>query len=109
MSAFVDPDSVMYGCMVLFKMYNASQMSSSKDLDCHIQEWHGKCGESDRYRWYSTFKNHFGVEKYLMFLTFKKFRDSFIRFRFGINSLKTNNLFFDTETMCPFCAQASEN
>jgi len=74
--------------------------------DIYQQTWHANNCSSDRYLWYSSFKSTFGLESYLNRLTIKKFRDVFIRFRFGINDLKVNRRFINSltrDTKCPFC------
>jgi len=80
--------------------------------DCYHQEWNWKNNSSERYRWYSTFKNGLGLENYLNTLEIKKFRDVFIRFRFGVNSLFTNQRYEVSQDLrarqCPFCAEKED-
>ena len=72
--------------------------------DWSLQEWNSINRTSDRYIWYSTFKTSFGLENYLNCLDIKKFRDTLIRFRFGINDLAVNRRYESTEDVkCPFC------
>jgi len=74
--------------------------------DCYRQSWDEKNHSNERFLWYSSFKDVFGQEKYLNFLHIKKFRDTFIRFRLGINTLRINQRFAGNETRdltCPFC------
>jgi len=66
--------------------------------DCYRQSWDEKNHSSERFLWYSSFKDVFGQEKYLNFLNIKRFRDTFIRFRSGINTLRINQRFAGTET-----------
>ena len=61
---------------------------------------------SDRYLTYRTFKNEFGFEVYLNDISLKRFRDTIIRFRLGLNELGVNKRFqtgnVDIKN-CPFC------
>ena len=78
--------------------------------DCFKQEWHGKLNDSDRYLMYRSFKKSFEAELYINDLKIKKFRDVFIRFRIGINELKTNRWYEkDIDLNCPFCVNIIEN
>ena len=46
------------------------------------------------------------MEGYLNSLDVKKFRDVFIRFRFGINDLSNNKRYANTsDAKCPFCKE----
>ena len=74
--------------------------------DCYCQEWHSKIGNSDRFIFYSSFKSSFECERYLNFINVKKFRDAFIRFRFGVNELRANKIFVNEHHLklnCPSC------
>ena len=64
---------------------------------------------SDRFLWFSCIKENFGLEYYLNTLNVKKFRDTFIRFRMGINKLRSNDRYREVvDAKCPFC-QGVEN
>ena len=52
--------------------------------DCFIQEWSADQVGSERYAWYSSFKQHTNLEMYLNAVDIKKFRDALMRFRCGI-------------------------
>ena len=83
--------------------YFANQINQ-RLRDWFIQEWSSRNNNSDRFRWYSTFKLSFGLEDYLNNVDIKKFRDILIRFRFSINDLAVNR--FDNnnpDLKCPFC------
>ena len=71
--------------------------------DCHQQQWESRNASSSRFRWYSSIKGTLELENYLNFLNVKKFRDIFIRFRFGINDLKANTRYTNESDLCPFC------
>ena len=72
--------------------------------DCFLQEWNAKNTSSERYKWFSTIKQNHGLENFLNVLDIKKFRDVYIRFRFGINDLRCNKRFDNiNDTNCPFC------
>ncbi|RUM93187.1 MAG: hypothetical protein DSZ28_08770, partial [Thiothrix sp.] len=80
--------------------------------DCYHQEWHSKLESSERFRMYSSFKNVFKHEQYLHGISIKKFRDVFVRFRFGINELMTNRVHVRDkrdDLSCPFCRGEIEN
>jgi len=80
--------------------------------DCYRQEWHSRIGNSDRFIMYGSFKSVLEAERYLNNVNIKKFRDAFIRFRFGINELRANRRFQkeqDNENQCPFCTNVVEN
>ena len=74
--------------------------------DCCLQEWSAKNVSSDRYVWYSSFKQQCGLEEYLNLIDIKKFRDVLIRFRFGINDLNNNKRYIGViDTNCPWCKE----
>ena len=58
--------------------------------DCFKQEWNEKIHTSERFAFYRTMKEGWDCESYLNDINVKKFRDSFIRLRLGINDLGTN-------------------
>ena len=79
--------------------------------DCYLQEWNSKLGRSSRFDFFKSFKTSFQCEPYLSYINVRKFRDSFIRFRLGCNSLKINarpNKEACADTKCPVC-QVIEN
>ena len=77
--------------------------------DCYLQIWCEQNANNDRYSWYSTFKENFGLEHYLNTLEIKKFRDVFVRFRFGINDLRINDRYTNThDRKCPFCDEIED-
>ena len=70
------------------------------------EEWHTKISNSDRFSTYRSFKSIHVAEKYLNDITIKKFRDTLIRLRFGINELKVNKRYGSdnvTNKNCSFC------
>ena len=74
-------------------------------------EWSTKISNSDRFATYLLFKSVHQEEKYLNDITIKKFRDTLIRLRFGINELGVNKRFQPeraTKT-CPFCPGVLED
>ena len=77
--------------------------------DCYMQEWNSANNSSKRYEWYSSFKTDMCLEEYFSSIHIKKFRDALIRFRFGINDLKTNLRHQDIQnTLCLFCQQIED-
>ena len=74
--------------------------------DCQIQEWNAKNNSSERYVWYSSFKQQFGLEDYMNTIDIKKFRDVLIRFRFGVNNLNNNKRYNnEVDSNCPWCEE----
>ena len=74
--------------------------------DCFLQEWRSNLRDSSRFSFYQSFKTAFECEQYLSFINIKKFRDVFIRFRFGCNELRVNTRNKsdpNISTNCPFC------
>ena len=70
------------------------------------EEWHTKISNSERFSTYRSFKSIHAAEKYLNDITIKKFRDTLIRLRFGINELKVNKRYGSdnvTNKNCSFC------
>ena len=68
-------------------------------------EWNTKISNSDRFATYLLFKSVHQAEKYLNDITIKKFRDTLIRLRLGINELGVNKRFQPENAIktCPFC------
>ena len=76
------------------------------------QEWFAKISSSERFSTYRLFKEVHQGEKYINDITIKKFRDSLIRLRFGINELGVNKRYqivTDTSKNCPFCPEELED
>ena len=76
------------------------------------EEWIRKMSTSERFTTYSIFKSVHQAEKYLNDITIKKFRDSLIRFRIGINELGVNIRYQSeahTNRNCPFCPNCIED
>ena len=70
------------------------------------QEWFTKISESERFSTYFSFKSVHQLETYLNAITIKKFRDTLIRLRLGINDLGVNKRFLCDSFVnknCPFC------
>ena len=75
--------------------------------DCYVQEWRARLSSSDRFSFYRTLKQSFECEEYFSFISIRKFRNAYVRFRLGCNDLKTNcrtrNSVSDMN--CPFCEE----
>ena len=70
------------------------------------QEWFTKISESERISTYFSFNTVHRLETYLNDITIKKFRDTLIRLRLGINDLGVNKRFLCDSFVnknCPFC------
>ena len=81
-------------------------------VDVYSQEWMADMRQSTRFATYVSFKTSLRFEKYLDFIKVKCFRDTLIRFRFGLTELKTHkNRFVKhiTDNNCPFCTDVNEN
>ncbi len=76
------------------------------------EDWYRKICQSDRYSSYRQFKSSHEAEKYVNDVTIKKFRDSLVRFRLGVNELGINKRFsvpnYSTK-ICPFCPNIFED
>ena len=75
------------------------------------QEWFTKISESERFSTYFSFKSVHQLETYLNAITIKKFRDTLIRLRLGINDLGVNKRFLCDSFVnknCPFCPDILE-
>jgi len=78
--------------------------------DCFQQKWHGKSSDSDRVLTYRSFMKSLEAEQCINELKIKKFRDTLIRFRLGINELHVNRRYErDRSLNCPFCLNSVEN
>ena len=75
------------------------------------QEWFTKISESERFSTYSSFKSVHQLETYLNDITIKKFRDTLIRLRLGINDLGVNKRFLCDSFVnnCPLCPDILED
>ena len=76
--------------------------------DCYLQEWSAKLSSSDRFMFYRALKTSFQCEDYLSCISITKFRNAYVRFRFGCNELKTNyrpRKDYDPDMKCPFCVE----
>ena len=83
-----------------------------KMIDHFKQEWKTKLFTSNRFSTYCVFKTVHQPENYLNDITIKKFRDSLIRLRLGINELRVNVRYqrdSSNNNSCPFCPDALEN
>ena len=74
-------------------------------------EWSTKIPNSDRSATYLLFKSVHQAEKYLNDIKVKKFRDTLIRPRLGINKLGVNKRFQpeNATKTCPFCPDVLED
>ena len=74
-------------------------------------EWSTKISNSDRFATYLLFKSVHQAEKYLTDITIKKFRDTLIRLRLGINELGVNKRFQpeNATKTCLFCPVVLED
>ena len=74
-------------------------------------EWSTKISNSDRFDTYHLFKSVHQSEKYLNDITIKKFRDTLIRLRLGINELGVSKRFQPENAIktCPFCPGVLED
>ena len=80
-------------------------------IECFKQEWFTKISESERFSTYFSFKSVHQLETYLNAISIRKFRDTLIRLRLGINDLGVNKRFlWDSFVIknCPFCPDILE-
>lgn len=82
-----------------------------KMIEQFKEDWVTKLGNSDRFLTYRIFKEVHQHEKYLNDLTIKRFRDSVIRLRLGVNELRVNNRYSpaNVDKSCPFCPGITED
>ena len=76
------------------------------------QEWFTKISESERCPTYFSFKTVHQLETYLNAITIKKFRNTLIRLRLGINDLGVNKRFLCDSFVnknCPLCPDILED
>lgn len=83
----------------------------NKMVEKFREDWLLKITTSERFSIYSTFKLQHQSEKYLNNITIKKFRDTLVRFRFGINELGVNKRYIMGNVLrtCPFCPDVLED
>jgi len=72
-------------------------------IDSYLQSWHSKLQSSDRYLTFRSFKSLFYMENYHYYIDIYKFRNAFIKMRFGVNELNVNNHFNNLSKNCNFC------
>ena len=85
--------------------------SGKKTIERFKLEWSTKISDSDRFSTYHIFKSVLQAGKYFNDITIKKFRDTLIRLRLGINELGVNKR-FQLESMnktCPLCPNVLED
>ena len=83
----------------------------AKMIEEFHEDWISKVFTSDRFATYRIFKTVHEPEGYLNDVTIKKFRDTLVRFRFGINELGINKRYklqFANKN-CPFCPAVLED
>ncbi len=82
-------------------------------IDMFKQDWHSELGDSSRYDVYRQFKSLLQTEFYLSYLPTTKLRNTFIRFRLGLNELMVNKgRYSKTEKslrICPCCELGVED
>jgi hypothetical protein len=75
-------------------------------IDKFKEDWKIKISSSDRFSSYRIFKSEHYIEFYLNDITIKRFRDTLVRLRLGINELGVNKRYNVTNVdnrNCPFC------
>ena len=85
--------------------------SGKKTIERFKLKWSTKISDSDRFSTYHIFKSVLQAGKYFNDITIKKFRDTLIRLRLGINELGVNKR-FQLESMnktCPLCPNVLED
>ena len=75
------------------------------------EQWLNDLHSSERYSLYRQFKVTFGLENYLYMIDKKIFRESLIKFRFGISNLFIHKHRFEAidHFLCPLCQEEDEN
>jgi hypothetical protein len=95
--------------------YENNFLSVFKDrlISSYKQNWHSEIETNEKYKWYYSFKNAFDAEKYLTFITTKKFRDTLVRFRLRACGLRSHKVWFfaepDVSNNCPLCGFEQED
>ena len=77
-------------------------------IDSFHQDWHYKINNSDRFQIYSSFKVDNSCCTYLYDIRHIGMRDTLIKFRLGVSSLRCHRLRYSASTdtcllHCPFC------
>ena len=81
-------------------------------VDNYSENWMSQLHMSDRYILYRQIKQQLALEKYLMFLDKKIFRDVFIKFRMGVSELYIHKYRFSRDHpsfTCPSCREEEED
>ena len=80
-------------------------------VDKFREQWLNDLHNSERYSIYRQFKVTFGLENYLYMIDKKVFRESLIKFRFGISNLFIHKHRFEAidHFLCPLCQEEDEN
>ena len=82
-------------------------------LACYKQNWHSKIENSDKYRWFYSFKTYLEADKYLSVITNKWHRDSLARFRLRCGLRSRTRWFRNDEqardSTCPSCSNGDED
>ena len=104
--------SMMFGQMAVENEKAFLSAFKQRMIERFKQEWFTKISESERISTYSLFKSVHQLETCLNDITIKKFRDTLIRLRLGINDLGVNERFlcdsFGNKN-CPFCPDILED
>jgi hypothetical protein len=82
-------------------------------IDCYLQNWHSTLFLSERYCFYSSFKQYHGMTSELFDVKPVVIRKALIQFRLGVSSIKSHRLRYraiDLQNLsCPFCPGTIEN
>ena len=82
-------------------------------IDCFQQQWHAHIIESEKYTWYSSFKDLLQPEKYLNLVTHRWYRAYLARLRIRVLGLSVNKRWYENDnliyTICPLCKDGVEN
>ena len=102
--------------MKLFFFFSSGKKEKKKQNKTKTIErfellWSTKISDSDRFSTYRIFTSVLQAEKYLNDITIKKFRDTLIRLRLGINELGVNKRFQpeSVNKTCPLCPNVLEH
>jgi hypothetical protein len=83
---------------------------SDRLIACFKQNWHSKLNDNQRYSWFSSFKDLFQPEKYLVIITNKWHRGMMARFRTRTLGLFANRRWYELTTgdrRCVLCNDES--
>ena len=107
------------GCGIVWQCqgvgYEDRFVAEFKDrtMSCYKQNWHSNIEGNEKYKWFYTFKDSFFTERYLSFITTKRFRDTLTRFRVRACGLRSHKVWFQTEisenSSCPMCGHLLED